>query len=95
MTPAQYNEYQRQADVIEEAKKWKQENQIKQMTAVEFLSINIEPFKYKRNEEISHIIDIIELARQMEKQQIMDAYDSQRVLTAEQYYQETFKNKLK
>jgi hypothetical protein len=25
MTPAQYNEYQRQADVIEQAKKWKEE----------------------------------------------------------------------
>jgi len=95
MTPAQYNEYQRQADVIEQAKKWKEENQLKEMTAVEFLVINIKPFKYKRNEEISHIIDIIELARQMEKKQIIDAFDSTRILTAEQYYQKTFKNKLK
>ena len=95
MTPAQYNEYQRQADVIEQAKKWKQENQFKQMTAVEFLLINIEPFKYKRNEEISQIIDIIEASRQMEKQQIIDAYESKTVLTGNQYYQETFKNKLK
>ena len=63
------------------------------MTAVEFLLINIKPFKYKRNEEISHIIDIIEASRQMEKQQIIDAYQCQTLLTGEQYYQKTFKKK--
>jgi len=30
MTPAQYNEYQRQADVIEQAKKWKEEQELLQ-----------------------------------------------------------------
>ena len=31
MTPRQYNEYQRQADVIEQAKKWKEEQEKKQI----------------------------------------------------------------
>jgi hypothetical protein len=30
MTPAQYNEYQRQADVIEQAKKWEEQRLIKE-----------------------------------------------------------------
>ena len=30
MTPAQYNEYQRQADVIEEAKRWEEERKSKE-----------------------------------------------------------------
>lgn len=29
MTAAQYNEYQRQADVIDEAKKWKEEKELR------------------------------------------------------------------
>ena len=31
MTPAQYNEYQRQADVIEEAKRWEEERKSKEI----------------------------------------------------------------
>lgn len=34
MTPAQYNEYQRQANVIDEAKKWKKEEMGKQQTEI-------------------------------------------------------------
>ena len=30
MTPAQYNEYQRQADVIDEAKRWEEERKSKE-----------------------------------------------------------------
>lgn len=30
MTPAQYNEYQRQADVIEQTKRWEEERIIKE-----------------------------------------------------------------
>ena len=34
MTAAQYNEYQRQADVIEETKKWKEEEMKKQQIEI-------------------------------------------------------------
>jgi hypothetical protein len=38
MTPAQFNEYQRQADVIDEAKKWKEQNP---------LGFNLKPYEIK------------------------------------------------
>jgi hypothetical protein len=40
------------------------------------------------------IMDIIEEAKEMEKQQIIDAYQTSHIsmMTAEQYYNETFKN---
>jgi hypothetical protein len=43
MTPAQWNEYQRQADVIEEAKKWKEEqDKLKQITQLEEIVSRLE-----------------------------------------------------
>ena len=64
-------------------------------TAVEFLSeqirlTNIEGLRFK-------LWDAIEQAKEMEKQQIMDAYlldePSSAKKYAEQYYNETYKNK--
>ena len=46
------------------------------MTAVEFLMLNIFPFEKRTNEQISHIITILEQAKEMEKQQIIDAHIS-------------------
>jgi len=45
MTPAQYNEYQRQADVIEQAKKWKEE-QLKQMNSIEWFFNELQRMQY-------------------------------------------------
>lgn len=63
------------------------------MTAVEFLSeqmrlTNIEGLRFK-------LWDAIEQAKEMEKQQIVDAYETSHIsmMNAEQYYNETFKNK--
>jgi hypothetical protein len=102
MTPAQYNEYQRQADVIEQAKKWKEEQE-KKMTSIEWL-VNVVQSCIAPNYIPK---EIIEQAKEMHKKEIIDAYlqgdydvyDSKSYYnvnqTAEQYYKETFKNKLK
>ena len=37
MTPAQYNEYQRQADVIDEAKRWKKKEKVKKYQMKRYL----------------------------------------------------------
>ena len=50
MTAAQFNEYQRQADVIEEANKWKQEENKKE-SVTEDTSDGYHTFKW-RNEKL-------------------------------------------
>ena len=66
-------------------------NQNRMKTAVEWLE---EQIKWRTD-----ITDIIEQAKEMEKEQIMDAYlqgqydgDTMRDTDAEQYYNETFKS---
>jgi hypothetical protein len=69
----------------------------RKMTAVDWL---VEVFKQKLigNDLPQWVIDIIEEAKQMEKEQIEDAYyqgdaDSDNIhVDAEQYYNETFKS---
>jgi hypothetical protein len=85
MTPAQYNEYQRQAEVIEQAKKWKEEQERKQMSSIEFIH-NIakrrEPDKFDWDQ-----------AREMHKKEIIDAYylgNYSDTRIAEKYYEKTF-----
>ena len=54
-------------------------------TAVEWLEQKVfEEFKVPINYQV------YEQAKQMEKEQIMDAYDHISMMTAEQYYNETF-----
>jgi len=58
-------------------------------TAVEWLINELIP-----KDQHEGIMDIIEEAKEMEKQQIIDAYQTSHIsmMTAEQYYNETFKN---
>ena len=60
-------------------------------TAVEWL---IEMFNIT-NVKLSHHTLIIEQAKEMEKEQIIDAYETSHIsmMTAEQYYNETFNKK--
>ena len=60
-------------------------------TAVEWL---IEIFNIT-NVKLSHHTLIIEQAKEMEKEQIIDAYETSHIsmMTAEQYYNETFNKK--
>jgi hypothetical protein len=67
-------------------------------TAVDYLlkeiSAILGPLETKPIRDL-FIVDAINKAKQMEKQQIIDAYTHERVLlkiTAEQYYNETYKN---
>jgi hypothetical protein len=103
MTPAQYNEYQRQADVIEQAKKWKEEQERKQMTSIEWL-VNVVQSCIAPNYIPKEIID---QAKEMHKKEIVTAFDEAQEyeyqyhinnapkFDSETYYNETFKNKLK
>jgi hypothetical protein len=88
MTPAQYNEYQRQADVIEEAKKWKEEQENKQLTSIEYLVK-----EFSKYYAIHQLEDEIEKAKEMHKAEIINAFDSTRIVFADQYYQETYESK--
>jgi len=96
MTPAQYNEYQRQADVIEQAKKWKKEQE-KKMTSIEWLWEQI-PFEFTSKRSA---FEVFEQAKEMHKNEIINACKNFGNLNGvdtedyEQYYQETFKNKIK
>ena len=63
------------------------------MTAVEWF--NDEILIHLNFDQRLYLKDIFEQAKEMEKQQIIDAYTHDRVLlqiTAEQYYNETYKN---
>lgn len=71
MTPAQYNEYQRQADVIEEAKRWEKENQLKQMTAVKWFYEKLKTGKFTGKDTIDFLY---ETAKEMHKEEIMRAF---------------------
>lgn len=62
----------------------------KKQTAVEFAVEALENFIPSGNQLVIHII--LERAKEIEKQQIIDAYDSKVIETlAEEYYNETFK----
>jgi hypothetical protein len=101
MTPAQYNEYQRQADVIEQAKKWKEEQE-KKMTSIEWLKNWMTKNQYFIGNDL---LVAFEQAKEMHKAEIIDAFwsgdnsdctnEQNSKEFAEQYYQETFKNKIK
>jgi hypothetical protein len=73
MTPAQYNEYQRQAQVIEQAKKHKEEQESKQMTSVEWLINQIHKKQYG---DYPNLIfeNIFKEAEKIHKQEIMRAF---------------------
>jgi hypothetical protein len=63
------------------------------MTAVEWF--NDEILIHLNFDQRLYLKDIFEQAKELEKQQIIDAYTHDRVLlqiTAEQYYNETYKN---
>ena len=63
----------------------------KQLTAVEWLVEEL-----TRQNMFMHLFaKEIEQAKEMEKQQIIDAYQTSHIsmMTAEQYYKETYKNK--
>jgi hypothetical protein len=76
MTPAQYNEYQRQADVIEQANKHKEEQESKQMTSIEKLIEDLEgSFSIiARAVGVKKYNEIVKNAIQMHKQEIMRAF---------------------
>ena len=62
-------------------------------TAVEWF--NDEILIHLNFDQRLYLKDIFEQAKELEKQQIIDAYTHERVLlkiTAEQYYNETYKN---
>jgi hypothetical protein len=59
------------------------------MTATEWLIKELTKIPFVK------LKDVFEKAKEMEKQQIIDAYESKSVLTGNQYYQETFKNQIK
>jgi serine/threonine protein phosphatase PrpC len=72
-------------------------------TAVEWLAEQITTVKWKMS-DVTDRNSIIEQAKEMEKQQIIEAHGNQTkksggitnhtyILTGEQYYNETFKNK--
>ena len=70
---------------------------MKKQTAVEWLleELNDNGFKY-----LDLATDIIEQAKEMEKEQIIDAFDTGRrkgdwIFDGEKYYNETFKNETK
>lgn len=58
-------------------------------TAVEWLVNEIQSFGI----DTKFINNAIEQAKEMEKQQIIDAFDSTRILFAEEYYNETYVSK--
>jgi hypothetical protein len=61
-------------------------------TALEWLIEELQKADYIPKDSI--IMDyVINEAKEMEKQQIIEAYDKISMNTAEQYYNETFKNK--
>jgi hypothetical protein len=65
------------------------------MTAVEFLGK--QALNYLNDEQENHFIKVIQQALELEKQQIIDAVNSQRKLgwdeKGEQYYNKTYKYK--
>jgi hypothetical protein len=101
MTPAQYNEYQRQADVIEQAKKHKEEQESKQMTSVEWLMNELKKERIIRDDLKTTIALLTNEAKEMHKQEIIKAnrdgvdmaVDKKPFIMGEQYYQETFVSK--
>lgn len=64
---------------------------MKQQTAVEWLALQIKGGKFRFGDNISRTV-IINQAKAMEKEQIVDAYQTSHIsmMTAEQYYNETY-----
>jgi len=74
MTPAQYNEYQRQADIIEQAKKWKEEQENKQMTSIEWLYNNLKSH-FEHDGDLLEVVKMsFDQGKEMHKQEIMRAF---------------------
>jgi hypothetical protein len=63
-------------------------------TAIEWLEEHIKNVNWI-DKELSERMDIIQQAKEMEKEQIIDAYQTSHIsmMTAEQYYNENYKNK--
>ena len=68
----------------------------KQLTAVEWLAKNLKDFPHVKHSQLFR--DLVEQAKEMEKEQIIDAYNTSFSLrdkpysTADKYYNETFKS---
>jgi hypothetical protein len=66
----------------------------KKQTAVEWLIDQLECFGNKHELTISWttVDDLVERAKEMDKQQIIDAYETSHIsmMTSEQYYNETY-----
>jgi hypothetical protein len=64
----------------------------KQLTAVEWLAKNLKDFPHVKHSQLFR--DLVQQAKEMEKQQIIDAFNSYPIMVvdAEQYYNETFKS---
>ena len=62
-------------------------------TAVEWLVEEMQNFYFVNFKKT--FLEEIEVAKEMEKQQIIDTYETSHIsmMTAKQYYNETFKNK--
>jgi len=70
MTPAQYNEYQRQADVIEQAKKWKEEQDAKHMEPKQLMSV-IDTLRELDGETVQWLLEQSGQSDQMLRQLVM------------------------
>jgi hypothetical protein len=60
-------------------------------TAVEWLSQELDEFLFLFDDDWQQLNRIIEEAKEMEKEQIMDAYNNGDNRSAELYYNETYK----
>jgi hypothetical protein len=71
----------------------------KQQTSVEWLQEQLECFGNKHELQMSWttLDELFEQAKEMEKQHIMNAYETSHIsmMTSEQYYKETFNTKEK
>lgn len=65
------------------------------MTAVEWLESKFNEFETIDYSLPSSLYEYVNQAKEMEKEQIIDAYETSHIsmMTAKQYYNETFKNK--
>jgi hypothetical protein len=63
-----------------------------QQTSVEWLSEKLNEFNGEDNPWFDIPLSILEQAKEMHKAEIETAYDKVSMLTAEEYYNETYKN---
>ena len=72
------------------------ENEIKRLTAVQWLLSNIEPFKNLSVEELSNRITLIENALELERTQIIEAHNTGKYIPERkgtEYYDDNFQTK--